>query len=68
MFIKITHWSERKAVREVASLRYINPAAIFKTIRINVIIYRFSHVDKATRKRKKNLNTLGTNSRGCTFI
>ena len=25
----------------------------FKTIRINVIIYRFSLVDKASRKRKK---------------
>ena len=36
-----------------ASLRYINPELYFKTIRINVIIYRFSLVDKASRKRRR---------------
>ena len=49
-----------------SSHRYINPAAVFKTIRINVIIYRFSLLVKATRKNKKNLNTLVTNPRGWT--
>ena len=42
MFIKSIHESERKAVMEWVSLRYINRAAVLKTIRIYVIIYTFS--------------------------
>ena len=39
----------------------MNPQLYFKTIMINVIIYRFGLVDKVSRK--KNLNDLGTNMR-----
>ena len=35
----------------------------FKTIRNNIIIYRFSLVDKVIEKEEKK-NTLGTNPRG----
>ena len=48
------------AVREWASLRYINPAVYFKKIRINVIFYRFSLINKSTKK-KKNLNIIRKN-------
>ena len=53
MFIKSTHSNEKKTVWEGASHILIQQL-YFKTIRINVIIYRY-FINKQLENKKKNL-------------